>query len=418
MTPSPAPREGPTVEVASQQSARRKSKAVEPWDFSLVIGGPLFQLLRRVHLTGNALELVRLRILITVLVVWLPLLALSVLEGQAWGGRAAVPFLWDVEVHVRFLLALPLLIIAELVVHQRMRFVVPQFLDRDLIPERLMPRFDAAIASALRLRNSWLAELFLIAVVYIVGVLLVWRHYVALSTTATWYAMPTGEGLKLSLTGWWYAYVSLPIFQFMLLRWYYRILIWARFLWQVSRLELTLIPTHPDRVGGLGFLGNVVYAFTPLAAAHGALAAGPIANRIFYVGAALPEFKMQIACALLWVLCLVLAPFLVFGAQLASAKRKGGREYGALAERYVREFDAKWLRGGAAADAPLVGSADIQSLADLSNSFEIVKTMRVAPITKDALLSLCGTTLAPIVPLLLTMMSFEELVKQMFGVFF
>jgi hypothetical protein len=393
-------------------------KADDHGDFSLAIGGPLFQLLRRMHLAGNALELVRLRILITVLVVWLPLLALSVLEGQAWGGRAAVPFLWDVEAHVRFLLALPLLIVAELVVHQRMRFVVPQFLDRHLIPERLMPRFDAAIASALRLRNSVLAELFLIAVVYIVGVLLVWRHYVALSTTSTWYAMPTGEGLKLSLTGWWYAYVSLPIFQFMLLRWYYRILIWARFLWQVSRLELTLIPTHPDRVGGLGFLANVVYAFTPLAAAHGALAAGPIANRIFYVGAALPEFKMEIAASLLFVLCLVFGPFLVFGAQLASAKRQGSREYGALAERYVREFDAKWLRGGAAADAPLVGSADIQSLADLSNSFEVVKTMRIAPITKDALVVLCVATLAPIVPLLLTMMSLEELVKQMFGVFF
>jgi hypothetical protein len=329
-----------------------------------------------------------------------------------------VPFLFDLEAHIRFLVALPLLIVAELVVHQRMRLVVRQFLDRNLVPEMALPRFDAAIASAFRLRNSVLAEVLLIAVVYIVGVLFVWRYYVALSTTAIWYAMPAAEGLKLSLTGWWYAYVSLPIFQFLLLRWYYRIFIWARFLWHVSRIELNLIPTHPDRVGGLGFLASVSFAFAPLAVAHGAMLAGVIANRIFYVGAALPAFKAEIAGYLTFVLCLVLGPFLVFAPQLAAAKRTGLREYGTLAERYVREFDVKWLRGGAAVNEPLVGSADIQSLADLGNSFEVVKTMRVAPITRDALLGVCVAVLAPVVPLMLTMMSLEELVKKLVGVLF
>jgi len=49
---------------------------------------------------------------------------------------------------------------------------------------------------------------------------------------------------------------------------------------------------------------------------------------------------------------------LVFAPQLAQAKRTGNREYGTLAERYVREFDAKWVRGGATADEPFVGSGD------------------------------------------------------------
>jgi hypothetical protein len=315
------------------------------------------------------------------------------------------------------LVTLPLLIVAELVVHQRMRFVVPQFLERNLIPESALPRFDAAIASAFRLRNSVLAEILLIAFVYIIGVLLLWRHYMALAT-ATWYAIPTDEGLKLSLTGAWYAYVSLPIFQFLLVRWYYRLFIWMRFLWQVSRIELSLIPTHPDRVGGLGFLANTVFAFMPLAVAHGALLAGFIANRIFYVGAALPDFKVEIAVLTGFLLCVVLGPLLVFAPQLAQAKRTGNREYGALAERYVREFDAKWLRGGASADEPLVGSGDIQSLADLANSFEVVRTMQIAPITRDALVRLVAATLAPVVPLTLTMMPFEELLKKLFGILF
>ena len=326
----------------------------------------------------------RRRILVISLFAWLPLFVLSALEGQRWAGRAAVPFLLDIEVHVRFLVVVPLFIIAELVVHQRMRFVVRQFLERNLIPESALPRFDGVIASAFRLRNSVLAEVLLIAFVYGVGVLLVWRHYTALAT-ATWYAVPTAAGLQLSLSGMWFGYVSLPIFQFLLLRWYFRMFIWIRFLCQVSRIDLSLVPTHPDRVGGLGFLANTVYAFMPLAVAHGAMLAGMIANRIFYLGAALPDFKVEIAVLVVFLLCMVLGPLLVFAPQLAQAKRTGNREYGTLAERYVREFDAKWLRGGAPADEPLVGSGDIQSLADLGNSFEVVRTMQIAPITRDAI---------------------------------
>ena len=46
--------------------------------------------------------------------------------------------------------------------------------------------------------------------------------------------------------------VSVPLFQFILLRWYFRIFIWARFLWQVSRIDLAYAPAHPDRLGGSG----------------------------------------------------------------------------------------------------------------------------------------------------------------------
>ena len=389
----------------------------DPRDFSLVLGGPLFQLLRRAHLSDDALMLVRQRVVVIALLAWLPLLVLSALEGHMLGGTVAIPFLLDVEAHVRFLVAMPLLIVAELVVHRRMRPVVRQFLDRNLIPESAMVRFESTIESAFRLRNSVLAEVLLIAFVYGVGILIIWRQYVALDA-ATWYAIPSAEGSKLSLAGMWYCYVSLPLFQFLLIRWYFRLFIWARFLWQMSDIELSLVPTHPDRVGGLGFLANTVFAFTVLAVAHGSLAAGQIANRVFFVGATLPDFKAEIAVVLILILCAVLGPLLVFAPQLAQAKRKGLREYGTLAQRYVREFDRKWLRGGAPADEPFVGSADIQSLADLGNSYEVVRTMRIAPITRDAVVGLAAATLVPIVPLLLTMMPLEELLKKLFAILF
>jgi len=388
-----------------------------PPDFSLVLGGPLFQLLRRAHLSDDALMMVRQRILVIALLAWLPLLVLCALEGRLLGGTATVPFLKDVEVHTKLLLVVPLLIVAELVVHRRMRPLLQQFLERKLIPDNAMPRFEAAIASAFRLRNSVLAEVLLIALVYGVGILIVWRQFMSLDA-ATWYATPSAGGSKLSLAGMWYGYVSLPLFQFLLLRWYFRLFIWTRFLWQVSRIDLRLVPTHPDRLGGLGFLSQSAYALTVLAVAQGALLAGPLAGRIFFLGAALPQFKGEIALLVIFLLCVLLGPLLVFAPQLAATKRKGLREYGTLAERYVREFDAKWLHGGAPAEEPFVGSADIQSLADLANSYEVVRTMSIAPVTKQAVLRLAAATLLPIAPLLLTMMPLEELLKKLASMLF
>src|SRR5262249_23521063 len=92
---------------------------------------------------------------------------------------------------------------------------------------------------------------------YTVGLWL-WHNRVAI-TVSTWYAMPGGRG-QLTPAGYWYVFISIPILQFILLRWYVRFFIWFRFLWQVSKIDLNLIPTHPDRAAGLAFLGKSVYA--------------------------------------------------------------------------------------------------------------------------------------------------------------
>ena len=390
--------------------------SVDTYDFSVVLGGPLYQLVRRAHLSGDALELLRRRIVVISLLAWLPLLVLSALGGRAWGRAVAVPFLVDLDVHARFLVTLPLLIVAEMVVHQRMRPVARQFVERGLIGPPSRARFDAALASAQRLRNSAVAEALLIVFVYAVG-LLVWPHYGALDV-ATWYGEPADGGRQLSLAGRWFVYVSLPLFQFILFRWYFRIFVWIRFLWQVRRCALSLVPTHPDRVGGLGFLSGTVVAFAPLLAAHGALLAAMMASRIFFQGDTLRDFMLEIAVVVAFLLLLVLGPLLLFMPDLAAARRTGLREYGTLAQRYVREFADKWLRGGAPAGEPLIGSADIQSLADLGNSFEIVRSMRVVPFTRDTVVQLAVITLVPVAPLLLTLVSLEELLERLLRIVF
>jgi hypothetical protein len=102
----------------------------------------------------------------------------------------------------------------------------------------------------------------------------------------------------------------------------FSVFVWTRFLWQVSRIDLRLVRTHLDRVDGLGFLSNTAYASTPLAVAHGGMLAGLIANRIFYLGAALHAFKVEIGVLVVGLLCTVLGPLLVFAPQLH--RRTGG----------------------------------------------------------------------------------------------
>lgn len=384
-----------------------------PEDFSPVLGGPLFHLLRKAHLEGDALELLRRRIIASILFTWFPLLILSMLSGVA-SGDGRVSFFRDIEVHVRFLVALPILIAAELLVNSRMRPAVRRFIESRIVLPEQKPVFHKAINSAVKIRNSLFAELSLIVSVYTVG-LAVWNNRTELGLL-TWYALP-GSRWNLTPAGYWYVFVSLPLFQFILLRWYMRLLIWFRFLWQVNRIELNLIPTHPDRCGGLSFLGRSSYAFAPILFAQGAILAGVVAARVLYRGEALQSFKFQIGGFIAFFVAVVLAPLLMFSLQMARARRKGLADYGLLAQRYVESFDQKWVRQSLPS-AELLGAGDIQSLADLANGYQVIREMRIVPFGLHDISRLVIATAVPLSPLLLTIFSFEELLIRIFKVLF
>ena len=380
-------------------------------DFSVVLGGPFYNAIRRAHLVGDTFDLLHRRIVFIPLFAWAPLLVLTALNGRAWGHAVAVPFLYDIFAHARFLVALPLLIAAELVVHKRMRPIIREFGERGLIGEESHSRFNAANASAQALRNSILAEAALVLCVYVVGIRYVWPRADALAV-ATWYAEPEGTHVNLFAAGWWFLYVSLPLFQFMLLRWYFRVLIWTRWLWQIARCDLRLVPTHPDRAGGLGFMSSTVMAFAPFLAAHGVLLAGNIANEIVFQGATLPAFRLEILTVVGFLLIVALGPLLLFTPRLAGARRAGLRRVGTLANRYMQQFDAKWLEHHPPGER-LLGTPDIQSLADLCNTYDVVRSMRLTPFPKETVLELAAVILLPIAPLLLTMLPLEELLKRL-----
>jgi hypothetical protein len=381
-------------------------------DFSLVLGGPLYQLLARSTPGTPALRKVMWRMAIIVGIAWIPLLALTVLSSHFSGG-VPVAFRYDFEVQARLLFALPMLILAEVVVHTRMRSITAQFLEREIIGEQARAGFDNAVASALKLRNSVTAEIVLLVLVCLAGPV-VWRAALSLNSD-TWYATRTPSGAACTPAGFWYQFVCVPIFQFILLRWYYRIFIWCRFLVQASRLDLDLVPIHPDRCAGLGFLGNTAYAFAPVAMAHSGLVAGFIANHVVHEQAPLSDYRLEHKAHPHKLQPIVLGPLCVFAPKLIAARLVGLRTYGRLASSYVLGFAAKWT-GGKPVDEPLVGSSDIQSLADLDNSFRIVRETKIVPFGKETVIGVLVATAIPLAPLALIKFSPQEIIERLIKV--
>lgn len=380
-------------------------------EFSLVLGGPLYQLYRKAHLSGPTLELLYRRVLVISLLAWLPLFILSLIEAHSQFGLK-IPFIRDVEAHARFLLALPALVIAEVTVHVRLSPMIHHFVSRQIVVEKDLPAFNKAVNSTLRLRNSVAIELILAILVFGLGPF-VWHQSHAGDGAATWYTFTDRTGQHLTLAGYWYAYVSTPIFQFILLRWYLRIAIWLRLLWRISRLNLHLSATHPDRAGGLGFLGKGTYAFGPILFAQGTLLSGLIATRVLYQGATLQSFQVDAIVLILAVLLVILTPLLIFMPLMDRTQRKGFADFGLLAQRYAHAFEKKWLQGDTPANSELLGSADVQSLADLANSYSVVNEMSIIPFTWQDALRLALATAVPLLPLALTVFSVEELMTRL-----
>ena len=388
-------------------------ESTEATDFSLALGGPLYQLYLSTRLARPPLEYLHRRIIAFLAICWLPLFLSTLFTGKAMGG-VHLPFLKDIETQITFLISLPLLLFADLLVHRRIEETVGHFPKQGLITKDNLPRFEAAVATALRWRNSKIAEVFLLLLSFALGQYL-WRIHIALEVP-TWFSDGGLKAKQLTPVGWWYASISLSLFRFLLIRWLFRLIIWHRFLWQVSRIPLRINALHPDNTGGLWFVGYSIFAFVPVLLAIIAVQVGEIANRILYEGAVLPQFRFEILSLIGFLILTVMISQFFFVTQMAAARRREWIAYSIKASQYVEEFKQKWLSDNAKTKEDFLGSSDIQSLADLNSSFEVARQMRLFPIGTRGILLLTAFLVVPFLPLLLTMMPLSEMINRVFKI--
>ncbi len=374
----------------------------------LTEGGPTYRIEKRLGtVQENTRRIVR-RALLSICLTWFVLLVLSAFQGLAIGHRVAVPFLRDFAVHARFLFAVPILLLAETILGPRIAEAARHFVTSGVVVEEDYGRFDTAVAQGLAWRDSTAAEVIFALLAYAITAANLRLTAVHVST---WSDLRTGAGVLLTLAGWWLVLFCIPLFQFLSLRWLWRLFLWGQFLWRMNKLNLHLAPTHPDAAAGLGFVGEAQRFFAVILIAYSVVVAGVLANGVLYDNIPLVHFAPAIVVYVVAAVLFILTPLFVFAPILFQTKVSGLAKYGSLATEYTQTFQQKWIVDRRTQQEALLGTADIQSLADLGNSFAFVEKMKLLPIGSRTPIHLALACLIPMAPLLLTVMPLEAILE-------
>jgi hypothetical protein len=341
-------------------------------------------------------------------IAWLPLVILCIIAGSAYGDAVTIPLIKDFPPNARFLVALPLIILAQGIIAPRIRYAARQFIETGIITDEVLPEYESKIERILALRDSRIAEVIILLIAYF-GAYTILRTGLP-DTATTWYVNVEGGTKTITPAGYFYLFISTPLYQFFMFRWMWRYILWVSFLRGVSKMKLHLLPTHPDDCGGLGFLQLTQRVFGIIVFITSMMLASQLAGGIVYENGSFLDQKFIVIGFLLFVLALFTFPLFFFGGKLVIAKREGLLKYGAFATKYSRAFDRKWIRGENPENEPMLGSGDMQSLADLGNSYNVIQEMKPIPIGKETLIALLVPGIIPMIPLLL----YEVPVKDIF----
>jgi len=375
-------------------------------EFSL-LGGPLQWLGRRLGLVRGETNTVRLGLALGLLA-WGVLALLVLLQGS---GQRLLS-LAVIGVHVRLLVAIPLFFVAETWVAPRMAEFVRNILASGLVAETELPVLASDVRRVGRIKESWLAEVFFILLAF------AWPLIGAIfglpGRTASWTSILAQAGGKLTLINGWYLMFCLPLFRFLMLRWLWRLGLWVYFLRRVEKLKLHLVPTHPDGAAGLAYLGVVQGHFAPLVLAVSAVYAASFAESISSGTMVFEALYRLIPIVLLLVAVLFIGPLLIFSRKLWICRVTGLNEYMAMASRYVHAFDRKWIRDEQASGESQLGTADMQSLADLNTSLNVLRNMRLIPADRRLMVQLAACVILPMLPLVFLKFPVDQLAVRLF----
>lgn len=342
-------------------------------------------------------------------IAWVPLFVLSAAEGLARGPDPRASLLLDLSAYARYLVALPVLVLASAITLPRLAAIARQFLDAGIVAEADRPRFEALIRSTRRLLALHWVGVVLVIAAYAATMTLSGQLYPA--TVSTW-VTPIRDGVReLSLAGWWRAVVSQPLFLLAVNLWLWRLAVWTRFVWATSRLRLQLVPAHPDHAGGLHFVATSLPAFMPVAFAIGVVAAGTAGEAILFGGRLLSEFYMAVGVLVAGVVLAFAGPLLPLAVPMCRAKINGIFAYGQLAEALGLRFERRWLRPAETVDDDALSAQDFSATTDLYSIVANTDAMRLLPVGLQGVGALVVAVLVPFVPLLLAILPLNQALR-------
>ncbi len=365
-----------------------------PLALSLVCDDPPFRVLRRVGLIPRDGLGTGRRALFFALVTWLPIAVWAALAGRALPTGAGEPLLEHFGVQVRCLIAIPVLILAQGFAHKTTTLLLPWFVKSGVVPKEKRPQLEEIVRGVMRLRNAiapW---------VVIAGVVIAWTVLQpALQDTddLSWANETSATGTAhFGFGGWWFLVVARPVYFALLLAWIWRVVLLAVLFRRIAKLGLELVPTHPDRVGGLGFVERFAAIFGPVAFALSAVLSSHWAHQVMYHDLPIQSVRAPAAVFLVVIVILFLSPLFVFVGPLAAAKKRAELEYGALVGEHGGLVRKRWILRQTVSGDEILHAPEIGPVADAVSLFEAVRHMRPFPIGKRALIAVALPTLIPI----------------------
>ena len=352
--------------------------------------------------------------LLAAAVAWLPLAAFSLVQAGFADVPGAFAFWRDVGVHARYLISVPLFILAEAFCLPRLWQLIDHFPKAGLIGD--LERFAAAVASGRRGFDSRRA-LICLAVAALVSTAAIARiHPVA--QLPEWHRV-TGSSALHSAAGWWHMLVSVPIGLLLLFIWLWRLWVWAHLLRRIARCQLQLIPSHPDRSAGLGFLGSSLQAFAPVAFAFSTIAASREAQFILSRRAPTSMHLYFNVGVSVFIMVLIVLPLCAFTPALMRAARRGRLAYGTLALQMGQAFERRWLAEELPrADEEALHAPDFSATVDLYSIAAGARAVRIVPLARAHLLRLAVVLAIPFVPVLLLMVPLSVIGPEIWGLLF
>lgn len=374
-----------------------------------LLGGPLHKLGCRLGLVRNETNTVRLGIALSILT-WGILVMLSFLVGKS----NTVFSLNVIGSHVRLLVAIPLLFMCETLVAPKMAAFVQNIVRSGLVPEDERHSLASDIAKINRLTDSWIAETIFLLIAFAFPLL---ETIISVpGRTGNWEILLTENGSRFGLILVWYIGFCLPLFRFLLLRWIWRMCIWWYFLWRLKNLKLHLIPTHSDGAGGIGYLEAVQEHFIPMILAIAAVYSASFAENIVAETMAFETLYRYFLVLLVIIAIIFIGPLFIFFYKLWVCRSTGLSEYTVMTYRYVNAFDRKWIRNEKASGENQLGTPDMQSLADLTNSVNVIRGMRWIPVSKRLLIEFAISLMLPLLPLVFFKHPINQLAEKLFQI--
>lgn len=334
---------------------------------------------------------------------------LCAINGTAWGNKVTITLLQDFSVYARFMVALPLLITAESVIDPLIEQAGSTLNSSGIIRQDALPAFHADVAQVLRLRDSVLVDLLLAFFSFLPYFLFFADYQWMSSEVSTWHGSVQGG---LSPAGWWFVFVASPLLRFFIFQWLWRGALWAFLLWKVSNLNLDLLPTHPDRLAGLGFLLYVQEQFGVLAMAMASVVAGQFANEIFHFGRTYKTMTASMGVFVAMSIVIILLPLTFFSRQLFMARHYGLVRYSVAGRKVTHKFDVKWVRQLGLEPESMIGTQDPSSLIDYISTYDVINKTRLVLITRHAAMYIAVLAAAPFALVWLIATPLERVVEE------